>query len=164
MAVLPIVIWPSLILTVRAGRIEGVTAGIRRLADDMLATMYDAGGRGLAAPQVGIAQRLFVMDAGWKSGAPRPLVCVNPELVWRSDVTASGPEGCLSIPGPIVQVNRAQAIRMDWHDLDGRAHSARLAGAAAIIAQHEIDHLDGILTLDHLSPTARARAEAEVAA
>ncbi len=164
MAVLPIVKWPSLVLTVRAGRIEGVTAGIRRLADDMLATMYDAAGRGLAAPQVGIAQRLFVMDAGWKSGTPSPLVCINPEILWRSDVMASGSEGCLSIPGPLVVVRRPQAIRMEWHDLDGQAHRARLAGAAAIIAQHEIDHLDGILTLDHLAPTARARAEAEVTA
>ena len=166
MAVLPIVTWPSLVLTVRAGRIEGVTAGIRRLADDMLATMYDAKGRGLAAPQVGISQRLFVMDAGWKSGAPSPLVCINLEILWHSDVMASGEEGCLSIPGPMVFVRRAQAIRMAWHDLEGAAHQARLAGAAAIIAQHEIDHLDGILTLDHLSPPdrARARAEAEVAA
>lgn len=164
MAVLPIQTWPDPILKKRAGRIEGVTAGIRRLAEDMLATMYAAKGRGLAAPQVGILQRLFVMDAGWKSGAPSPTVCVNPEILWRSEVLASGEEGCLSIPGPHALVRRPQAIRLAWHDLDGRAHQARLAGAAAIIAQHEIDHLDGILTLDHFSPSARARALAEVTA
>ncbi len=162
MAVLPILRWPDPRLTTRAGRIDGVTAGIRRLAEEMLETMYAAPGRGLAAPQVGILQRLFVMDVGWKEGRPAPLVCLNPEVLWRSDVVATGAEGCLSIPGPTTSVRRAQAIRLAWHDLEGAWHEARLAGMAAICAQHEYDHLDGVLTLDHLDPVARAQAEAEV--
>lgn len=149
MAVLPIVLWPAPILSARAGVVEGVTAGIRRLAEDMLATMYAAEGRGLAAPQVGVSQRLFVMDPGWKSGAPVPRICINPQILWRSAVTAPGEEGCLSIPGALPLVVRAQAVLMEWHDPDGTQRRARLAGMEAIIAQHELDHLDGILTLDH---------------
>ncbi len=159
MAVLPIVCWPNPILNARAAPVEGVTAGIRRLAEEMLASMYAAEGRGLAAPQVGVSQRLFVMDPGWKTGASNPVICINPQILWRSDVMAAGFEGCLSIPGILASVTRPQAIRMAWHDLEGTAHLARLAGITAICAQHEYDHLDGILTLDHLPPTERAIAE-----
>ena len=164
MALLPLVLWPAPQLSSRAAPITGVTPAIRRLAADMLDTMYAAPGRGLAAPQVGVSQRLFVMDVKWKDGTPAPVICVNPEIHWRSDVVALGAEGCLSIPGPITEVSRPQAIRMSWHDLDGTAHTARLAGFAAICAQHEYDHLDGILTLDHLSPAARDLAEAQARA
>lgn len=162
MAALPILRWPAPLLSARAAPVTGVTDGIRELARDMLDTMYAADGRGLAAPQVGVAQRLFVMDIGWKSGAATPMVFVNPEILWFSDVTAPGAEGCLSIPGPTPPIRRAQAIRMAWHDLDGTAHVARLAGFAAICAQHEHDHLNGILTLDHLSAKDRADAETQV--
>lgn len=162
MARLPILRWPDPRLTTRAGRIDGVTAGIRDLAKDMLDTMYGAVGRGLAAPQVGVLQRMFVMDVAWKSGPPAPMVCLNPQILWQSGVVATGPEGCLSIPGPVTMVARPQAIVLAWHDLDGAGHQARLSGFAAICAQHEYDHLDGILTLDHLQPEARAQAEAEV--
>ena len=164
MALLPLILWPAPLLSARAAPVAGVTPAIRRLAADMLDTMYAAPGRGLAAPQVGVSQRLFVMDIGWKDGDPSPVICVNPEIHWRSGVVALGAEGCLSIPGPITHVSRPQAIRMSWHDLDGRAHQARLAGMAAICAQHEYDHLDGILTLDHLTPAARALAEDQVRA
>jgi len=164
MALLPILHWPNPILLARAAPITGVTAGIRRLAEDLLATMYAAPGRGLAAPQVGVSQRMFVMDVTWKQGIPSPLVCINPEIHWRSAVTSIGAEGCLSLPGTTTHVSRPQSIRMSWHDLDGMRHDARLAGFAAICAQHEYDHLDGILTLDHLTPQNRALAEAEVLA
>ncbi len=104
------------------------------------------------------------MDATWKEGRPAPLVLVNPEVLWASDRLVVGPEGCLSIPGPTTLVARAEAVRMRWTDLDGAVKEETLTGFAAICAQHEFDHLDGILTLDRLSPEARARAEAEVLA
>lgn len=162
MAQMAILRWPDLRLSMPATPVTGITEGIRTLAADMLDTMYAASGRGLAAPQVGVLQRLFVMDLTWKAGEGNPQAFINPVIDWRSGVVATGPEGCLSIPGPITQIARPQAIRLTWQDLAGTSHAARLSGMAAICAQHEIDHLDGVLTLDHLSPSDRARAEAEV--
>ncbi len=156
MSILPILRWPDARLSVRASAIDGITPAIRQLADDMLATMYAAPGRGLAAPQVGVLQRMFVMDVAWKSGAPAPEVCINPDILWRSDVIAVGAEGCLSIPGPITRIARSQAIVMAWTGLDGKRFEQRLSGFAAIRAQHEYDHLDGIVTLDHLAAPERA--------
>lgn len=135
-----------------------------RLAADMLETMYESCGRGLAAPQVGRLIRLFVMDLTWKEGARAPQVFVNPEILWRSEEVRRGPESCLSIPGPVTMVERAAALRLGWSDPEGRAHQAELTGIAAICAQHEMDHLDGILTLDRLAPADRALAEKEIAA
>ncbi|MBV0892461.1 peptide deformylase [Paracoccus sp. Z118] len=120
-----------------------------QLAADLLATMYAAEGRGLAAPQVGIAARMFVMDAAWKADAPEPRVLLDPAILWRSPEFTTADEQCLSIPGPPVPVARPAAIRLRWFDLDGGAHEAGLSGIEARIAQHEIDHLDGILILDH---------------
>ena len=113
----------------------------------MLETMYAAPGRGLAGPQVGVMKRLFVMDPTWKEGSPAPLVCLDPEIMWRSDDTAAGPEGCLSIPGVLTVVERATSVQLRWRDLDGALHDQVLTGFAAICAQHELDHLDGIVTL-----------------
>jgi peptide deformylase len=161
--VLPILCWPDPRLSAPC---DPVAPGVdlRSLAADMLATMYAATGRGLAAPQVGVLQRLFVMDIGWKDGNPVPQVLINPEILWRSEAFKTGPEGCLSLPGIAPDISRPAKIRLRWQGLDGTAHEADLTGFAATCAQHEIDHLDGILTLDHLSPEARARAEAMVAA
>lgn len=161
--ILPILRWPDPRLSTACAPAVP-SDDLRRLAEDMLETMYAAPGRGLAAPQVGAMLRLFVMDVGWKEGTPTPVVAVNPELLWTSDTRLVGPEGCLSIPGPVTMVARAEAVRMRWTDLDGVAHEDLLTGLAAICAQHECDHLDGVLTLDRLSPEARAQAEAEVAA
>ncbi|MCF8487519.1 MAG: peptide deformylase [Rhodobacteraceae bacterium] len=158
MAILPILRWPDARLSTRASAVEGITPGIHRLAQEMLETMYAAPGRGLAAPQVGVLQRLFVMDVTWKTGTPDPMVCINPEILWRSAVVATGDEGCLSIPGPITRIARAQAIQMAWTGLDGLRVERRLSGFAAICAQHEYDHLDGIVTLDRLAPAERAQA------
>lgn len=138
-------------------------ADLRALAADMLETMYAAPGRGLAAPQVGRLVRLFVMDVGWKTGGPTPLVFVNPELELLG-TRVLGPEGCLSIPGPVTEVERNAQVRARWTDLEGVAHDAIFDGFAAICIQHEFDHLNGILTLDRLGPEARALAEAEVLA
>lgn len=160
MAVLPVRVWPDPVLSSVAQSVTDVLTA-RDLVADMLATMYAAQGRGLAAPQVGVSLRVFVMDATWKEGAPAPQVFVNPLIVSRSDAVAVGPEGCLSIPGITTAIARATSIRLRWTDLDGASHEADLTGFHAICAQHEIDHLDGIVTLDRLSPEARAQAEAE---
>lgn len=161
MAVLPILRWPDPRLGLPCAPAEPGPA-LNRLAADMLDTMYAAPGRGLAAPQVGALLRLFVMDTTWKEGRCAPVVAVNPQILWRSDSTATGPEGCLSIPGPLPNVTRATEIDLAYTDLDGTPRRDRLTGFAAICAQHEYDHLDGILTLDHLSPADRTLAEASV--
>jgi peptide deformylase len=98
---------------------------------------------------VGVLKCLFVMDAGWKEGAPAPSVCIDPEIVWSSDETVVMEEGCLSIPGQPCRLSRPAAIRMVWTGLDGTRAEHALDGAAARIAQHELDHLNGILILDH---------------
>jgi peptide deformylase len=140
-----------------------VTGDVSALARDMVETMYAAPGRGLAAPQVGVAQRLFVMDASWKDGAPDPVICINPVIAEMPKDRVTGPEGCLSIPGIEAKVARAPWIVLAWTDPDGAHHSRRLDGAAAIIAQHECDHLDGVVTFDRLTPKDRTRLEASYA-
>jgi peptide deformylase len=157
MGVLPVVVWPDPRLSTVCEAVEN-PASVAGLAADMLETMYAAPGRGLAAPQVGVLQRLFVMDVAWKTGAPDPQVFVNPRVLWRSDEVVSGGEGCLSIPGLTVEVGRAAVIVLEWQGLDSARAEARLEGFAAICAQHEIDHLDGIVTLDRVAPDVRAAA------
>jgi peptide deformylase len=147
---LPILTWPDARLSQSASPVIGLTEAIHDLARKLLQTMYEASGRGLAAPQVGVMQRVFVMDLTWKTDAAVPLVFINPVILWRSDVVAQMFEGCLSIPGQMIPVTRAQAILLEWSDLTGARQTKRLAGMAAICAQHEIDHLDGIVTFDHL--------------
>lgn len=163
MAVLPILRWPDARLSQRSQ--PAVLGGeTDRLASDMLATMYESRGRGLAAPQVGALTRLFVMDVAWKEGPAEPQVFLNPDILWMSDERVEGPEGCLSIPGISVQVRRAARLRLRWTSLFGAEQEAEFTGLGAICAQHEIDHLDGILTLDRITPEARARALAEYGA
>lgn len=129
---------------------------VRKLAADMIETMYDAPGRGLAAPQVGQALRIFAMDAHWKDSGDRvPLVVINPVMVERSDVLAENDEGCLSIPDIPVRIARPDRIVMRWTDLDGAAQEAEMTGFEAVVAQHEYDHLDGILNIDHLEEAER---------
>jgi peptide deformylase len=143
--------WPDPRLATPCDRVEDVAA-IETLVTDMFETMYDAPGRGLAAPQVGVLQRVFVMDAGWKEGDMTPVVCINPRIVSVSSETARGPEGCLSIPGVTAEVTRATTVTMAYTDLTGTAQERTFEGAEAIIAQHEYDHLDGLVHFDRLSP------------
>ncbi|WP_277024427.1 MULTISPECIES: peptide deformylase [Paracoccus] len=141
-----IVLWPDPRLRLRcepAGFLSGPE--LRALAADLLATMYHAGGRGLAAPQIGVARRIFVMDAGWKDGAPDPLVLCDPEILVQSPETGTQQEQCLSIPDRPVAVTRSLRIGIAWYDLDGRYHLRDMEGQPARIAQHEADHLDGLL-------------------
>lgn len=159
---LPILRWPDPRLSQPCASAV-LDDDLRSLAADMLETMYAAPGRGLAASQVGRLVRMFVMDVDWKTGEPAPMVFVNPELELMGN-RVTGPEGCLSIPGPVTEVERSDTVRVRWTDLEGAAREQVFDGFAAICIQHENDHLDGILTLDRLRPDARAKAEAEVLA
>lgn len=142
----PLRLWPDPVLTQVCAALAA-DAGAARLGADMLETMYAARGRGLAAPQVGVLSRLFVMDASWKTAEPAPEIFLNPEILWSSPETTASTEGCLSIPGQEVTVTRATAIILRWTTPDGTIAAQRLTGFRAICAQHEIDHLNGIVTL-----------------
>jgi peptide deformylase len=154
--------WPDPILSRVCEPVRDPNS-VRSLADDMLQTMYAAPGRGLAAPQVGHPLRLFVMDVAWKDGPPQPFICVNPEIVETAPDRVIGSEGCLSIPGVTAEVPRASWITLRWTTPDGANHEQRLEGAAAICAQHEHDHLDGVVTFDRVPPEARRALEADYA-
>lgn len=121
---------------------------VGQLALDMLATVYDARGRGLAAPQIGQARRVFIMDATWKDGVPRPMVFVNPEIVAAAAQVETAEEQCLSIPGTPCQVERPVWVDLRWQSLEGRWTKARFEGVEGRCVQHELDHLDGILCTD----------------
>jgi peptide deformylase len=133
-----------------------VTDDLRRLADDMLATMYDAPGIGLAAPQVGVLSRMIVMDCIKEEGAaPRPIVLINPEILWYSDERNVYEEGCLSIPDHFADVERPASVTVRWMGLDGEQAEEQFDGLWATCVQHEIDHLNGRLFIDHLGPIKR---------
>jgi peptide deformylase len=160
----PIVLWPDPVLATVCAPVTRIDDEVRQLAADMLETMYAAPGRGLAAPQVGVALRLFVMDAGWKTGERLPRIVINPEIVTESQTRVTGPEGCLSIPGVTADVERAETVTLRWTTPDGAVHEEDLTGFEAICAQHEFDHLNGIVTFDRLAPEMRAELEKVYAA
>ena len=161
MSLLPILRWPDPRLSQVCAPVAEITPEIAQLAEDMLETMYDAPGRGLAGPQVGAMLRIFVMDVGWKEGRSDPMVCINPMLQEVSEERASMSEGCLSIPGVMAEVSRPARVQMVWTGLDGGRFVQSLEGFAATCAQHELDHLDGIVTFDHLDADTRAALIAE---
>jgi peptide deformylase len=162
-SVLPIVRWPDARLSTPCAPAGDPDDALRKLAADMLETMYAAPGRGLAGPQVGVMKRLFVMDVAWRDATPEPMVFLDPEIVWSSPETRAGIEGCLSIPGVLAEVERAAEIEVTWRDLDGAQHTRRFDGFAAICIQHETDHLDGLVTFDRVLPETRAALEAAYA-
>lgn len=131
-----------------------VTPELRELAADMLETMYDAPGVGLAAPQVGVMQRVIVMDC-IKDGPPEPMVLLNPRVVWSSEDVSVYEEGCLSIPDQYAEVKRPASVKVEWMDLEGAMQERAFAGLWATCVQHEIDHLDGKLFIDYLGPLKR---------
>ena len=152
----PILIHPDPRLKQVARPVADLSDELRTLARDMLETMYDAPGIGLAAPQVGIDARLIVVDCIKEEGAaPRPLVMFNPEVVSASDEVSTYEEGCLSIPEQFADVTRPAAVSVRWTDSDGREHLEEMDGLLATCVQHEIDHLNGILFIDHLKPLRR---------
>ena len=156
MSVLPLVLWPDPRLSQDCAPIDQVADVHRALAQDMLDTMYDAYGRGLAGPQVGTMQRIFVMDAGWKDGEPDPRVMINPTIMARDTSRATLAEGCLSIPSLEIEVERPAAVTVQWTSETGEIHMDDFDGFEARCIQHEIDHLNGIVTLDHLDADTRA--------
>jgi peptide deformylase len=136
--------------------VADITDGLRMLADDMLETMYDAPGIGLAAPQVGILSRLIVLDCVKEDGAaPRPTVMFNPSIVAASDETSIYDEGCLSIPEQYGEVSRPSEVEVEWIDRNGKPQKATFDRLWATCVQHEIDHLNGKLFIDHLKPLRR---------
>ena len=156
MSLLPILIHPDPRLKKAAKPVAEVDTDLRRLADNMLETMYDAPGIGLAAPQVGVMQRILVMDCVKEEGeAPRPLVLLNPEITWSSEALNTYEEGCLSIPEQYAEVERPAEVDVSWTDLDGQTQSERFDGLWATCVQHEIDHLNGKLFIDYLKPLKR---------
>jgi peptide deformylase len=136
--------------------VTDMTDELRSLADDMLATMYEAPGIGLAAPQVGVLERLIVMDCVKEEGeAPRPLIMFNPEVIAGSDDLNTYEEGCLSIPDQYADVTRPAEVDVRWIDRDGNEHTETFSKLWATCVQHEIDHLDGKLFIDYLKPLRR---------
>jgi len=158
MAIKEILIHPDPKLREVAKPVADPTAPeIRKLAEDMADTMYDAPGVGLAAPQIGVSLRVVVTDTEWRNeGAERELkVWINPEFTWKSAETEIYEEGCLSVPEIFEEVERPAAVRLRWQDLEGNTHEADFNGFQAVALQHEFDHLDGKLFIDYLSPLKR---------
>ncbi len=153
MAILRIRVAPDPVLKTKAEPVSEVTDAIRKQMDDMLETMYDDKGIGLAAPQVGISNRVIVMDVTQsEKGEPGlPLYMVNPEVFWESDEQRTYTEGCLSVPGQYADVDRPEKIKVRFLDYHGKEKEIEADDLLATCIQHEIDHLDGILFIDHLS-------------
>lgn len=155
MALLKILTAPDPALKKIAHRVAAVDDTVRRLMDDMLETMYAAPGIGLAAPQVGVSRRVVVLDIAPEDAPRTPLKLVNPEIVWASDDDAVGEEGCLSVPTHYADVPRPAAVRVRYLDEAGVTREIAAEGLLARALQHEMDHLDGVLFIDHLSALKR---------
>ena len=151
MAVLPIITIPDPVLRKESAPIERVDAALLRLAQDMLASMYDAPGIGLAAPQVGILRRLIVMDPSRDEEPKQPLIMVNPVILERGSEMRTHDEGCLSIPEITAEIERPALTRVSFIDMEGKAQEKTLQGIWSTLVQHEIDHLNGVLFIDYLS-------------
>ncbi|MGR3496513.1 peptide deformylase [Citreimonas sp.] len=152
----PILIHPDPRLKKVCAPVGDVTDDLRVLADDMLETMYDAPGIGLAAPQLGVMTRMIVLDCVKDAAAePRPLVMINPRVIAASDERNVYEEGCLSIPDQYADVERPAEVEVEWLDRDGNTQREGFGGLWATCIQHEIDHLDGKLFIDYLKPLKR---------
>jgi peptide deformylase len=155
MALLPILTYPDPRLHTVAKPVQAVDARIRGLIKDMLETMYEANGIGLAATQVDVHERLIVIDVSEERN--EPLVLINPEITWASDETQVGDEGCLSVPGIYDGVERASAVKVRALDGDGQSREISAEGILAVCIQHEMDHLLGKVFVEYLSPLKRNR-------
>ena len=157
MALRPIIILPDPKLRLVSKKIERFDTDLRRLIDDMIETMHDAPGVGLAAIQVAEPIRLLVVDTAKKEEAPDPQVFINPEIVWSSEERSTYEEGCLSIPEYYAEVERPASVRARALDREGKAREILAEGLLATVLQHEIDHLDGVLFIDRISKLKRDR-------
>jgi len=155
MAIREIITAPDPRLKIEARPVASVDGDVRRLMDDMLETMYQAIGVGLAAPQVGEALRVIVVDIAREGEKPQPMRIANPEILWRSEATTMANEGCLSLPEHYADVERPAEIRLRYLDHENEIREIEAKGLLATCIQHEIDHLDGILFVDHISSLKR---------
>jgi len=155
MALLEIITAPDPRLKITAKPVAKVDAEVRRLMDDMLETMYHAFGIGLAAPQVGAAKRVLVIDVARDGEPPTPMRFANPEVIWHSDTLMTVSEGCLSLPEHYADVERPDAVRVRYLDHENEIREIEAKGLLATCLQHEIDHLDGLLFVDHISALKR---------
>jgi peptide deformylase len=158
MAIRSILTAPDPRLKVVSEPVEKVDGDLRMLIDDMIETMYDADGIGLAAIQVGVPKRMLVMDIDQRDGKKNPRVFINPVITWASDEMAVNEEGCLSIPEIWDEVERPARIKAEYLDRDGKKQELEADGLLAVCLQHEMDHLEGILFVDHLSKLKRSMA------
>lgn len=157
MPVRNLVILPDAQLRLISEPVVSADAALRRLVDDMFATMYDAPGIGLAAIQIGTPRRVVTIDVARKDDKPQPLVLINPEITWKSEDLRDMEEGCLSIPDYYEVVERPDRIRVKFHDVDFKPQEIEADGILATCIQHEIDHLNGVLFIDYLSKLKRDR-------
>ncbi len=157
MPVRPIVTLPEAKLRLKSEPVATVDNATRATLDDMLETMYDAPGIGLAAIQIGVPKRLVVLDLAKQDEPKAPLFLVNPEIVWASDEHSVYEEGCLSIPDIYEEVERPAKVRVRYLDRDGTPQEMEAEGLLATAVQHEIDHLNGVLFVDHISRLKRER-------
>ena len=157
MAVRPILVIPDARLRAVTDRIEVVDDEVKALAKDMLDTMYDAPGIGLAAPQIGVMRRIVVIDVAPEGEEPAPMVLINPEITRFGDQMQVTEEGCLSIPELYYEVERPNDVTVKYTDLDGNEVIKDAEGKLAVCIQHELDHLDGVLYIDYLSRLKRDR-------
>ncbi len=157
MTLRPIITLPDPRLRLVSAPVAAVDAEVRALMDDMLETMYDAPGIGLAAIQIGVARRVVVIDIAKKDETPKPLFLVNPEVVWSSPETAPYEEGCLSIPEYYEEIERPAKVKVRYRDREGIAREIDADGILATALQHEIDHVNGVLFIDYLSRLKRER-------
>ena len=156
MAILPIITAPDSRLKVQCDRVEEVTPEVVDLMDDMLDTMYVAPGIGLAAPQVGVQQRIIVADVSKEEGEREPHQMVNPEILWTSEELFEYEEGCLSLPEQYADVIRPKQVRIKYLDKTGCSRIIEVEDLLSVCLQHEVDHLDGILFVDHISKIKRS--------
>ncbi|WP_417517086.1 peptide deformylase [Minwuia sp.] len=156
MALLPIITAPDPRLRVKSEPVETVDDDLRTLMDDMLQTMYDAPGVGLSAIQVGVAKRVMVVDCADDREDPQPIYLVNPVIREASDDLRAYEEGCLSLPEQYAEVDRHDRITVDYLDRDGAPQSLEADGLLSTCIQHEMDHFEGILFVDHISALKRA--------
>ncbi|NJO67688.1 MAG: peptide deformylase [Rhodospirillales bacterium] len=152
---LSILVAPHPQLKQKAVAVGRVDDEVRRLMDSMLQTMYEASGVGLAAPQVGVLKRVIVVDVSGPDQPAEPLRLADPEILWRSDDLVTGEEGCLSLPDQFADVTRPSTVRIRFRDEHDQLQEIEADGLLAKCVQHEIDHLEGILFVDHLSALKR---------
>ncbi|MER2604418.1 MAG: peptide deformylase [Siculibacillus sp.] len=157
MAKLDIITLPDPRLKLVSEPVAAVDDGVRRLLDDMLETMYAAPGIGLAAIQVGVPKRIVTLDLAREGEPKAPMFLVNPKVVWASEELNVYQEGCLSVPEHYDDVERPARVRVEYLDRDGKARTVDADGLLATCLQHEIDHLDGVVFIDHLSRLKRER-------